>query len=56
MSGRGALTLGQRGWLGARERGCARGPARFPTKKEVVDYGAGGVKLGGQDTGCGTLV
>lgn len=29
---------------------------RFLTHEEVVDHGAGGVELGGQHTGGGTLV
>lgn len=30
--------------------------ARLPTQEEVVDHGAGGVELGRQHTGGGTLV
>lgn len=55
MPDRGGLTPGHRPTL---RRGSVdvRDGARLPTQEEVVDHGAGGVELGRQHAGGGTLV
>lgn len=60
MLGRGGLILGHR--MSPLQCGSVRvwvsgaPTARLPTQEEVVDHGAGGVELGGQHAGGGTLV
>lgn len=62
MLGRGGRTLGPRTETSSLRRGgvcvwvSGAPTARFPTHQEVVDHGAGGVELGGQHPGGGTLV
>lgn len=62
MLGRGGPTLEHRAGTSSQQCGSvcvwvSGAPrARFPTHEEVVDHGAGGVELGGQHTGGGTLV
>lgn len=62
MPGRGGLSLGHRAGTSPLQRVGVRvwvsgaAAARFPAHEEVVDHGAGGVELGRQHTGGGTLV
>lgn len=59
MPDRGGLTLRHRPSLQGRSVDVwvpGADTARFPTQEEVVDDGAGGVELGRQHAGGGTLV